>query len=283
VPLPRALAAPPYRNGIEDDKRVRAQWALWDFVEGARLWHMWWRQSSNEVRRRYKRTLLGPAWVTVSLLIFAVMLSFVWAGLFKMQVTDFLPFLLSGLLPWTLISSCIGEGCAVFLSGEALIKARQFPYTSLLYGAVARNAVIFGHNLIGYVLAAALCGVPIGLNTLFVVPSIILVLVNCVWMEMVVAVFCLRFRDFQQLVASLLQIAAFVTPIFWNASQLVGKRAIIVHANPLHHMVDILRQPLLGKAPAVESYLVCLATALVGWAFAYWLFASKRHRLAYWF
>jgi ABC-2 type transport system permease protein/lipopolysaccharide transport system permease protein len=102
-------------------------------------------------------------------------------------------------------------------------------------------------------------------------------------MEMVVAVFCLRFRDFQQLVASLLQIAAFVTPIFWNASQLVGKRAIIVHANPLHHMVDILRQPLLGKAPAVESYLVCLATALVGWAFAYWLFASKRHRLAYWF
>jgi ABC-type polysaccharide/polyol phosphate export permease len=283
VRILRALAAPPYRNGIEDEKRMRAQWALWDFVEGARLWSMWWRQSSNEVRRRYKRTLLGPAWVTVSLLIFAIVLSFVWAGLFKMQVTEFLPFLLSGLLAWTLVSSCIGEACMVFVAGEALMKARQFPYTSLLYGAVARNAVIFGHNLIGYFLAAAFCGVPFGWKTLLVVPGLILVLMNCIWMEMVVAVFCLRFRDFQQLVASLLQIGAFVTPVFWNANQLTGKRAIIVHANPIHHMVDIVRQPLLGQAPALESYAMCAVTALVGWAFAYWLFASKRHRLAYWF
>jgi ABC-type polysaccharide/polyol phosphate export permease len=283
VPIPRALAAPPYRNGIEDDKRVRAQWALWDFVEGARLWPMWWRQSSNEVRRRYKRTLLGPAWVTVSLLIFSIMLSFVWAGLFKMQVAEFLPFLLSGLLPWTLVSSCIGEGCGILLGGEGLIKSRQFPYTSLVYAGVARNLVIFSHNLIGYVFAAAFCGIVPSWQMLLLLPGLILVLANCVWMEIVVSVFCLRFRDAQQLVASILQVAAFVTPIFWNPSQLAGKRIIIVHVNPLHHMVDVIRQPLLGHAPALQSYAVCLATAVVGWALAYILFSRKRHRLAYWF
>ncbi len=282
---PRALtlAAPPHRNGIEDDARLHRQWALWDIVEGARLWPMWWRQSVNEIRRRYKRTLLGPAWVTVSLIIFAVALSVVWAGLFKMKVTDFLPFLMSGLLPWTLVSSCIGEGCGVLVGGESLMKSRQFPYTSLFYGSVSRNGVIFAHNLVGYFLIAAFCGVHIGWQTALVIPGLVLVLVNCIWIEVVVAVFCLRFRDFQQLVASFLQIATFITPIFWQAGQLTGKRAIIVHGNPLHHMVEIVRQPLLGQVPAIESYIACLATAILGSAAAFYLFASKRHRLAYWF
>ena len=75
----------------------------------------------------------------------------------------------------------------------------------------------------------------------------------------------------------------FVTPVFWSASQLQGRRAIIVDANVLHHMIEIVREPLLGKMPALLSYMVCAGTAVVGWVFAYWLFARKRHRLAYWF
>lgn len=262
---------------------MRARWALWDFVEGFRLWRMWSRQSVNEVRRRYKRTLLGPAWVTVSLLVFAIALSFIWAGLFNQNVREYLPFFLSGMLAWTMVSSCIGEGCTVFLGAEALVKSRQFPYTALVYQVVARNFIIFGHNLVGYVLTAAFCGVGLSWHMILIVPGLALVMINAMWMSVMVAVFCLRFRDFQQLVASFLQVATFITPIFWQPGQVQGKRALIVHLNPLHHMVDVVRQPLLGHLPASESYLVCLVTALVGGMFAFRLFASKRHRLAYWF
>jgi len=279
----RALVAPPHRNGIEDEARLRREWAIWDLVEGVRLWPMWWRQSWGEVRRRYKRTLLGPAWVTVSLIIFAVATSFVWAGLFQQQVSQALPFLLSGLLSWALISTCLGDGCSLFTSAEGLIKSRQFPYTSLLYAGVTRNIIILGHNLAGYFLVAAFCGVPVGWQTLLLVPGVVLVVVNCIWMEMVIAVLCIRFRDFQQLVASLLQVAVFVTPIFWQVSQLKGKRAIIAHGNPLHHMVDIIRQPLLGNVPELRSYVICVVTAAVGMLVAFHFYASKRHRLAYWF
>ena len=283
MPLPRALVAPPYTAGEQDERRVRRQWALWDFVEGAYLWQMWWRQSVNEVRRRYKRTLLGPAWVTVSLLVFTVALSVIWAGLFGMNVREYLPFFLSGMLAWTMVSACIGEGCTVLIAAEGLVKSRQFPYTALIYQVGARNLVIFGHNLVGYVIAAAICGVAPSWHMILVLPSLVLLLLNAIWMALMVAVFCLRFRDFQQLVASFLQIATFITPIFWNPSQIQGKRALIVHMNPLHHMVDIVRQPLLGHLPSLESYAVCLLTALVGWFFAFRLFAGKRHRLAYWY
>jgi ABC-type polysaccharide/polyol phosphate export permease len=280
----RALReSPPHASGAPDERRKLAGWALWDIVEGVRLWQMWLRQSWNEVRRRYKRTLLGPMWVTVSLLIFAVALSFIWAGLWKMQVTEFLPFLLSGLIPWYVISSCIGEACIAFLVGEGLMKSRQFPYTALIYGVLARNVIIFGHNLIGYIPIALLCGVALSWKSLLLVPGLVLIVLNCAWMAILVAVFCLRFRDFNQLVTSLLQIAMFVTPVFWNASQLEGKRAVLVHINLLHHMVEVVRQPMLGKTAAVTSYAVCVGALILGWAVAYMLFARKRHRLAYWF
>lgn len=260
-----------------------SRWAAWDIVEGLRLREMWLRQSWNEVRRRYKRTLLGPMWVTVSLVIFAVALSFIWAGLWKMKVKEFLPFLLSGLLPWGLISASIGEACAVFLAGEALMKSRQFPYTALVYSVLARNTILLGHNLIAFFPIALLCGVPLGWQTALLLPGLILVIVNCGWMAILVAVFCLRFRDFQQLVASLLQIAMFVTPVFWTASQLQGTRAVLVDLNLLHHLVEVMRQPMLGKAAAGTSYAVCVVAAVVGWMLAYSLLARKRHRLAYWF
>jgi ABC-type polysaccharide/polyol phosphate export permease len=274
---------PPYSAPDADEKRMLARWALWDIIEGLRLYEMWLRQSWNEVRRRYRRTLLGPMWVTVSLIIFAVMLSVVWAGLFNTPWRQFLPFLLSGLLPWTLLSSSIAEGCMALAAGEALMKARQFPYTTLVYMVLARNTIVLGHNLVGYFPIAIACGVPLGWQTALLVPGVFLLIANCGWMALLIAIVCLRFRDFQQMVISLLQIAVFITPIFWMANQLKGRRAMIVDYNPLHYMVDLVREPLLGNAPQPVSYYVCLATALVGWWIAFRLLASKRHRLAYWF
>jgi len=282
VVSPAGIAPPHTSPGVEERQQL-ARWARWDIVAGLALWEMWARQSWNEVRRRYRRTLLGPMWVTVSLVVFAVTMSFVWASLFSQNVKDFLPFLLSGLVSWGLISGAIGESCTVFLAGEGLMKSRQFPYTTLVYMVLSRNTVIFGHNLIGYVGIALVCGVTPAWSALLMIPGLALVLLNMGWICIVVAIFCLRFRDFPQLVASLLQIAMFITPVFWSADQLKGKRAIIVDANVLHHMIEIIRQPLLGKFAAPASYFICVICAIAGWVFAYWLFARKRHRLAYWF
>lgn len=272
---------PPLHNASNAEQRTKR--ARWDIVQGFQMWELWSRISLNEMRRRYKRTLLGPAWVTVSMLIFASIMSFVWAELWKQNVRDFLPFLLSGLIPWTMIAAVVGESTGVLLSGEGLIKNQQFPYTVLAYGVVARNVLIFLHNLLGYFIVALLCGVTFNSSLLFLIPSLLLVIANCVWMCLIVAILCLRFRDFQQIVVSLIQVTVFVTPIFWKADQIQGDRALIINANVIHHMIELLRAPLLGKEPALLSYGVCAISALLGWFFAYRLFASKRHRLPYWF
>lgn len=272
---------PPLDSGT-DPARLW-QRAVWDFVAGLRLWEMWSRLSWNEVRRRYRRTMLGPSWVTASLLVFATVMSFVWATLWKQSVVEFMPFLLSGLVPWTMISAAIGESCAAFLAGEGLMKSRQFPYSILVYGVLARNVVVFAHNLVAYFLVALLCGVALRPATLLLVPGLVIVLAVCGWVCVLVAILCLRFRDFQQLVASVLQVSMFVTPVFWSAAQLQGRHEIIVDVNVLYHMIELLRRPMLGEVPSALSYGVCIAAAVLGWVGALWLFARKRHRLAYWF
>jgi ABC-type polysaccharide/polyol phosphate export permease len=244
---------------------------------------MWTKLCFNEIRRRYRRTLLGPAWVTISLLLFATAMSIVWSGLWKQKVSDFLPFLLSGLLPWTMISGIIGESCTVFLSGEALVKNQRFPFSVLIYSGIARHLILFMHNLIAYFFVLVLCGVPFNYSMALLLAGIILVVINCAWISLIIAIACMRFRDLKEIVQSILQISMFITPVFWEASQLQGNRAFIVDFNPLHHLIEIVREPMLGKIPEIMSYLFCIGFAIGGWMMAYWFFDKKRGRLAYWY
>lgn len=257
--------------------------ALNDLVGGFKSWEIWGRLCLNEVNRRYRRTLLGPMWVAVSLGVFSLVLSLVWAALWRQNVREYLPYLLSGLIPWMMIASSIGESTSTFMSSESLMKSRQFSYSMLIHVVLGRNIIVFGHNLITYIVAAIFCGVGINFETLLFVPGLFLLLVNLSWICLAIAILCLRFRDFQQLVTILLQVVMFITPVFWPVSQLTGRTAIIVDVNLLYHMIDLIRSPLLGKTPHFESYAVCLVAGVLGWFLAYWLLRLKRHRLVYWF
>ena len=256
--------------------------AIKDLVEGLRLWELWVRLCTSEVRRRYKRTLLGPMWVAISLGAFATALSIVWSALWKQDVQVYLPFVLSGLIPWTMFASSLAESCMAFVSGESSMKARQFPYTILIHVVVGRNAIIFGHNLITYLLAALICTVPLSWYMIMVIPGFLLLVINLSWISLLTAILCLRYRDLQQLVTILLQTAMFITPLFWPPESLGGRAQILVDANVLYHMIDVVRSPLLGKPVALHSYLVTIGLAIVGWVGTLWLYERKRQRLVYW-
>ena len=123
----------------------------------------------------------------------------------------------------------------------------------------------------------------IGFNNLLVIPGLILLMINGAWITMLLGLTCLRFRDVQQVVTSLIQVSMFVTPIFWPIDQLKGtRRMVFVEMNPLYHLVQIVRAPLLGQMPSALSYAVVILVAVVGWALTYFLFKQFRKRMAYW-
>jgi ABC-type polysaccharide/polyol phosphate export permease len=149
---------------------------------------------------------------------------------------------------------------------------------------VWRNFLILLHNFAVYFLVVlALKPSLLSITALLALPGLALVLLNGVWISLLFGIICLRFRDVPPVVSSALQIAMLITPLFWPADTLTGvKRFVFVELNPLYHVVDVVRGPLIGRAPETISYAVVFALAIGGWWLTYVVFKRFRKRIAYW-
>lgn len=255
---------------------------LIDIREGALAWDLWGRLGWRDTRLRYQRTVIGPFWATLSLGIFVIVMGILWSQLWKMETKTYLPFLTSGLITWFFISAITTEGCGTFSDSEMMVKQLRISYTMLGLSVVWRNLIAFGHNLLIYALVFLYAGKSLTWSMLLIIPGIVLLCVNGAWISLVLGLICARYRDVRQLVTSLLQISMFLTPIFWTPEQLRGRVSILADYNPLYHLVQIVRAPLLGQAPDTLNWIVAGGIAILGWAVMFLLHARFRWRIAYW-
>src|SRR5271170_5951902 len=169
--------------------RVESAWsnllasAAWnDIVVGLFKFELWGRMGWLDVKRRYRRTILGPFWNVAMLTIYVLAVGIVGAGLFQQNIHEYLPYLMSGMIGWTLISTVILESCSLFVVGHALFRNVRFEYSTLAYALVWRNLIVYIHNLAAYFAIALLLNPRlIGVTALLAVPGLLIVLVNGVW------------------------------------------------------------------------------------------------------
>ena len=258
--------------------------ATQDLLGGLQRTELWGRLGWLDVKRRYRRTIIGPFWTSVTLTIYVLSVGTVGVALWKQNIYDYLPFLASGMIMWTMVSSIIVESCTLLVSGQSLFRNVRFEYSILAYALVWRNFIIFLHNLAVYFLIVLfLKPSSISFATLLVFPGMLLILLNGAWVALLCGLICLRFRDVQPLVASIVQISMLITPLFWPPETLVGaRRSVFVDLNPLYHALDVVRAPLLGNVPSMITYGVMLAMAIGGWWLTYAMFSRFRKRIAYW-
>jgi ABC-type polysaccharide/polyol phosphate export permease len=254
-----------------------------DLLDGFGRYDLWGRIGFLDIKRRYRRTMIGPFWGTISLAVFTAVMSSIGVGLWKQEPAEYMPFLATGMMVWLMLSTMITEGGNMFISSQHLNRMRM-DYSILAYALVWRNLVSFFHNLAVYlVIVAVFLPKLITPSILLVVPGLLLVAVNAVWVALLLGMICVRFRDVQQLVATVLQISLFVTPVFWPPHLLTGlTRVVFVDLNPLFAFINVVREPLLGKTPSLWSYLVILVVTLVGWVATFKMFSSYRKRIAFW-
>jgi ABC-type polysaccharide/polyol phosphate export permease len=255
-----------------------------DLLDGLRQWDLWGRLGWLEIKRRYHRTTIGPFWSAISLGVLVMALGGVGAGLWNQQTRDYLPFLAAGMLVWMFMSTVITESCGLFISSTGLFRQMRFNYSVLAYALVYRNFIVFLHNMLVYVVVFLIYAPgKFGAVTLLAVPGMALVLVNGVWIALLFGMACLRFRDLQQLISTLIQISMFVTPIFWPPESLQGfMHVVYVELNPLYHLITIVRAPLMGQVPPTEVYMAISLITVVGWSVTYACFRYFRRRIAYW-
>ena len=251
-------------------------------VESIRLWELWSSLGWKDVRRRYRRTLLGPFWLTLSMAVLIATLGTLSSELFKVAPQKMIPYVSAGIISWAFIASLANDGCTAFTQAEATIKQIRFPYLICVFRVIWRNTILYFHNLLLQVVVIIGFGVPINWAILLFIPGLLLVLANASWFIVLIGVLCTRFRDVTQVVASLTTVLMFITPVFWLPELTMRVRPYFVEYNIFYHLLEILRQPLLGHAADLKSYTFAAISACIGWLVASVVFRRYQKFIPLW-
>lgn len=251
-----------------------------DFFEALAKFRVWLYLGFWEVKQRYQRSVLGPWWITISMLIFTLVMGVIYSRLFSQNVADYLPFFSAGFLFWTFISSTINESADLFKSNSGFIKQIKLPYNLYVLKLLTRNVIILIHNLAAYFLVAGYYKVNPGWALPFLIPGFLFLLFNLYWISLFVSLIGARFRDMVPIINTCVQIIFFVTPITWMPKLL--ENSTIIRWNPFVYLLDVVRMPLLGGIPSLHTWVVAFCLAIVGFSFAALVFCKVRSRIPFW-
>jgi ABC-2 type transport system permease protein/lipopolysaccharide transport system permease protein len=266
------------RQGLQPAQIRRA---LIDILDGWRRRELWATLGLHDVRQRYRRSTLGPFWITISMGVMVFALGLLYGQIFGQELHDYLPFLAAGFVIWGLVAEMILGGCTTFISAEGMIRQLNAPVSIYAYRQIWSAVIAFGHNIWIFFAVAWWYDVDLGWQVLWVLPAVLMLLVNGFWMALFFGLLSARFRDVPLIVGSVVQVLFFLTPVIWRP-EMLPDRALFLKLNPFYHMVEILRAPMLGYIPALENWLAVLLIAACGWAITLFFYSAYRWRIAYW-
>lgn len=284
--IARMITPPPAEAPASASQTFRAAWS--DLSRGLASRELWLQLGWQDIKQRYRRSVLGPLWITIATGVIAVSLGLLYSLLFQIPLHDFLPYVTVGLIVWGFIAGCINEGSQVFIANEGLIKQLPAALSVHTYRLVWRQLLFFLHNLVIYVILMILFPRHLGWEWLLWIPGTALLVINGVWISVFFGIIATRFRDFNPLIESFVQLLFYVTPIVWMLDTLrgqggaVAKRARIAELNPLMHYLEVVRGPLIGTPTPWYSWVVVCICTVVGIVLTALALKRWRFRVAYW-
>ena len=123
---------------------IKSGWL--DIQSGFSEWRMCLLLAWKDIRLRYRRSHLGPFWITLSMGITIYSMGFLYGNLFGVKLSHYFPLLAAGMLTWALISTLILESTAAFVEADAYLKQMKLPFSTFVLRILARNFIIFFHQ-----------------------------------------------------------------------------------------------------------------------------------------
>jgi len=255
--------------------------AIADLVAGIRLAPLWWRVGIEQTIARYRRTLLGPFWLASSTLATAFSLSIVFGAIFHANLAQNFPFIMSGVIAWSITGGMLIEGAAIFFTAAAVLQVQKLPLSFHAFLQIDRMLINFVHQLVAFwavMLILRLFPVP-HWELLLALPLVTLI---AVLFGIPLGMLAIRYRDINYSIAFIAQALFMLTPVFWRKGQITGKMIWIANFNPFAHLLEIIRQPLLGHPAPMADWFASLDFLAVAVVLALLSLTFFRHRVVFW-
>ena len=257
--------------------------AIKDIGESFKQLHIAATLSWQDIAARYRRSKVGAFWLTIGMATMIATIGFVFGSLFNNSVGEFLPYLATGFIIWGFFTGLLTDGTNAFVEAEGLILQIKLPLFLHVLRVLGRNSIIFAHNFLLIPIVLIIFYAPWSFVSLMFLPGLLVLILNGLWMILILAIICARFRDLTQIVNNIITVLFYLTPIMWNKDMLPERLGGTIYMfNPFYHLLQITRGPLLGELPDAINWYVTILMIIVGWSIALLLFGKYYKRIAYW-
>lgn len=253
-----------------------------DVCKSLKIWRFWMHLGWEDVARQYRRSFLGPIWITLNTSIFIVVFGLIGAQLFSTNANEYLPYLCAGHVFFTALTSIMNEGCQTYIQAGPFLKQAPFPKMVFVLRVVWRNLIMLAHNV---PIVFLVLGFTSGLTVIrfgWLLFGLAIFSVFSILMVSILGLVAARFRDVPMIVTSAMQIAFFVTPVMWRPEQLTTRAQWSVLLNPLAALLELVRAPLIGLAPSDSAVMLGVATVAMLLLVCCMLYTLARRRIVYW-
>ncbi|MBI2803464.1 MAG: ABC transporter permease [Planctomycetes bacterium] len=251
-----------------------------------RLRHFWLALAQQDIKDRYRRSVVGIAWSLIKPAVTTLIIAGVFTSVFDVAWDTFAPFLFFGLITWQFLTESILQGCNAFRQANTFIRVRPIPLAIFPLRVVLSAGI---HWLIG--LSAAIATIlafhgtanPMALFMLF--SALILLGITAWSLACICATLCVRYSDTQQVAEISLQVLFYATPVIYlpESLQQAGWLHVVVSCNPFTAFLEMVRRPILqGECPSVSAMTIALAFTAVVASLAWTLLNRVEKRLPLW-
>lgn len=246
------------------------RYLLRDLAASFRNPEFWALASWLDIVVRYRQSRLGLLWLVAPALVYVWGVGGFFASMQHVPLAAFVGYVAIGYGIFRLTSSVIIESTSAFSSAAPFILDGHVRLSDfvLRVGAKAIFYFLVSLPVIGVAVVISPDLHPAGFATAAL--TFPLVMANVLWIGVVFALVGARFQDLSQFIGNIFMFSFLLTPIVWHADMMPAGslRGTIMRFNPLYHMVEVVRAPILGQAIAQSSLVYLAAMTLVGWTLA---------------
>lgn len=252
-----------------------------EFNESLLFSYVWIKLATLDILKRYRRSILGPLWITITTLITTTALSFIYSKVLNLEIYDYFPYLTIGLIYWNFVSTLLNDSCETFIDSERIIKQENFSFVIYVLRVISRNFIILFHNLLIFFIIFLILGIPSIKNLVLFIISLIVIFFVSIPISFLISILSARYRDIPPIVSSLLQLSFFATPILFKKN-LLGDYDFILQFNPFFYFLEIFRNPILGEKVGIEIYLGCILIMFFCWLFFLLIYNKSKDKISFW-
>ncbi len=246
------------------------------------LWNLLWALVYRDIRVRYRRSFLGPAWAIIQPLMLMVVFTII-RGIVTIP-SDGVPYVIfsySALVPWMFFSKATQACGASIISNASIIKKIDIPREILPLAAVLTAA--FDLLMSGLVLVGMMIWFRVPVNeTLLWIPVLVLMTgMLAMGIGMFLSAFGTFKRDFLMASGFLIQLWLYVSPIIYPISSVPEQWRSLYELNPMVGILEGFRTVLVkGVSPNLNLLMVSVFGMCIVWIIAHPLFRKMSQYFA---